>query len=83
MSHQIVMPSGNSFSSFVINIIKLYEGKGVACMDARGRILEWIEVKDIELGGRVRDKLSLAQRDPKQARKLDWGFLEALTADKP
>ena len=84
MAHRIAMPNGNSHSSFVIHSIKLYEGKGVVCLDARGKPLEWIVVTDIEKGYRVRTMLNDALKSDRRARVLDWSFLnEPLPPPRP
>lgn len=83
MAHRIAMPNGNSHSSFVIHSIKWYEGKGVVCLDARGKPLEWIIVEDIEKGRRVRDMLNGALNSERRYRNLDWSFLVDLLASAP
>ena len=84
MAHRIAMPNGNSHSSFVIHSIKLYEGKGVVCLDARGKPLEWIVVTDIEKGYHVRTMLNDALKSDRRARVLDWSFLnEPLPPTRP
>lgn len=83
MSYRISMPSGNTHSSFVIHSVKLYEGKGVACLDARGRPLEWIPVEDVEKGRRVRDMLNGALNGERRYRMLDWSFLQEVGPAAP
>jgi len=70
------MPNGNSHSAFVICSVKLYEGKGVACLDARGKPLEYIPIADIEKSHRVRDMLNGALNGERRYRSLDWSFLD-------
>lgn len=83
MAQRITMPNGNSHSSFVMASIKLYEGKGVVCLDARGKPLEWIPVEDPEQGRRVRDMLTGALNGERCYRKLDWSFLTEAAPSEP
>jgi len=75
MAQRVIMPNGNSHAPFVICSVKLYEGKGVACLDARGKPLEYIPVEDVEKGRRVRDMLNGALNGERRYRTLDWSFL--------
>ena len=75
MAQRITVPNGNSHSPFVLASIKLYEGKGVVCLDARGKPLEWIPVEDVEKARRVRDMLTGALNGERRYRTLDWSFL--------
>lgn len=75
MTYRVTMPNGNSHSSFVLASIKWFEGKGVVCLDARGKPLEWIPVEDIEDGRRVRDMITRALNGERRYRSLDWSFL--------
>lgn len=82
----IIMPSGNVVSTFVIHRVHVYEGKGVICLDARGKPLEWIPVTDTEKALRVRDMLIGALEGDRLYRRLDWSFLLArlpLAATEP
>lgn len=79
MAQRITMPNGNSHSPFVMASIKLYEGKGVVCLDARGKPLEWIPIEDPEKGRRVRDMLTGALNGERYYRMLDWTFLTEVT----
>ncbi|MFS0756509.1 hypothetical protein ABC383_17680 [Noviherbaspirillum sp. 1P10PC] len=72
----IIMPSGNAVSTFVIHRVQWFECKGVVCLDARGKPLEWIPVLDIEKGRRVRDMLIGAVDGDRRYRTLDWSFLQ-------
>jgi len=75
MAQRITMPNGNSHSSFVMASIKLHEGKGVVCLDARGKPLEWIPIEDPDKARRVRDMLTGALNGERRYRTLDWSFL--------
>jgi hypothetical protein len=83
MSQRITMPNGNMHSSFVMASIKLYEGRGVVCLDARGKPLEWIPIADPEKGRRARDMLTSAIRGERRYRTLDWSFLDEVTLSAP
>ena len=80
MAQRITMPNGNLHSSFVMASIKLYDGKGVVCLDARGKPLEWIPIKDLEKGRRARDMLTGAIKGERRYRTLDWSFLDEVTS---
>ena len=75
MTHRATMPSGNVYTEYAIHIVKWYEGKGVLCLDARNKPLEWIPVTDIEKGRRVRDMINGALAGDPHYRKLGWAFL--------
>lgn len=75
MTHRATMPSGNVYTEYAIHIVKWYEGKGVLCLDARNKPLEWIPVTDIEKGRRVRDMINGALAGDLHYRKLNWAFL--------
>jgi len=79
MAQRITMPNGNMHSTFVMASIKLYDGKGVVCLDARGKPLEWIPITDLEKGRRARDMLTGAVKGERRYRTLDWSFLDEVT----
>lgn len=79
MAHRITMPNGNLHSPFVMASIKLYEGKGVVCLDARGKPLEWIPIVDLEKGRRALAMLVGAIKGERRYRTLDWSFLDEVT----
>lgn len=83
MTQRITMPNGNMHSSFVMASIKLYEGRGVVCLDARGKPLEWIPIADPEKGRRARDMLTNAIKGERRYRTLDWSFLDEVTLSEP
>jgi hypothetical protein len=76
MTHRATMPSGNVYTEYAIHIVKWYEGKGVLCLDARNKPLEWVAVTDIGKGRRVRDMINGALAGDPQYRKLNWSFLK-------
>lgn len=75
MAVRVTMPSGNTHTSFVINSVILHEGKCVICLGARGKLLEYIKVEDIEKGRLVRDMINGALNGERRYRVLDWSFL--------
>ena len=78
------MPNGNSHTSFVAQSVKLLP-KGVAVLDARGKLLEWIPVTDTEKAQRVLHILNRALEGDRRYRYPDWSFLheapKAVTAE--
>ena len=83
MTHRTTMPSGNVYTEYAIHIVKWYEGKGVLCLDARNKPLEWIPVTDIEKGRRARDMINGALAGDPHYRKLNWAFLNEAVPSEP
>jgi len=75
MALRVTMPSGNSHSGFVIHSVKLYEGKGVVILDARGKPLEWIPVTAPEKAKRTVEMINGSLNGERRYRTLDWTFL--------
>ena len=76
MTHRVVMPNGNSHTSFVAQSVRLVPNKGVAVMDARGKLLEWIPVTDAEKAQRVQHILHRGFDGDRRYRNPDWTFLQ-------
>lgn len=76
MTNRVVLPNGNSHTSFVVQSVKAFPNKGVVLMDARGKMLDWIPVADAEKAERVQHIINQALEGNRRYRNPDWSFLQ-------